>query len=214
MLKFHFGLLPLPLSELLEQDLFALSTVVGASASAGWAPGNSRNCVSHLNTLRGFVCICWVCDRPHECVHADRLPSRTCSPALACHLIPPGPKGLLHQPTGTSGLSMDSACFSTGIAEVLGGQDNSACCGLYSPQDIRKDISPLVVARRPAPSLKSGGAPCLQMGLAGAIGGCSLRGQFSTLSLHFLLTMLWPCVHRGGVPWGAGRHQGDGLDWG
>lgn len=110
---------------------------------------------------------------------------------------------------------MDSACFSISLAEVLGGQDSSACCGLYSLQDSRKDISPLVVARRAAPSLKASGAPGLQMGLAGAEEeGCSPRGKLSTLSLHFLLTVLWPHVHRGGVHWGAERHQGDGLDWG
>lgn len=139
-------------------------------------------------------------------------PCRTCSPALACHLIPHGhplgPKGLLHQPIRTSGLSMDDA-------EVLDGQHSSACCGFYSLQDIRKDVSPLVVARWAAPSLKASGAPCLQMELVGAVGeGCSPRGQFSTLSLHFVLTVLWPRVHRGGLPWGAGRPQRDGLDWG
>lgn len=84
-----------------------------------------------------------------------------------------------------------------------------------SLQDIRKDVSPLVVARWAAPSLKASGAPCLQMELVGAVGeGCSPRGQFSTLPLHFLLTVLWPRVHRGGLPWGAGRPQRDGLDWG
>lgn len=70
-------------------------------------------------------------------------------------------------PQGHLALSRDHAHFGTVIAQVLDGQDSSDCYGRCSLQDVRKDVSFLVVAKQATALLEASGTPCLLRGWQG-----------------------------------------------